>query len=145
MRVWESRSPPAYRTTSDEPVSSEVVSILCFSLAEFRRVLKSSQISRRVLRARRFRRFRRFLMARRFRELFYRSQISRISQILGCFLRKMRVQRGVFPAFSREIRENVTFSSEINNNYPPRLWLLTFESYFCSAKLSRGKNNSLNN
>ena len=47
------------------------------------------------------------------------SQISRISQILGCFLRKMRAQRGVFTAFSREIRENVTFSSEINNNYPP--------------------------
>ena len=39
MRVWESRSPPAYRTTSDEPVSSEVVSILCFSLADFRRDL----------------------------------------------------------------------------------------------------------
>ena len=49
MRVWESRSPPVYRTTSDEPVSSEVVSILCVSLAEFRRVfrgvLKGSQIS----------------------------------------------------------------------------------------------------
>ena len=45
MRVWESRSPPAYRTTSDEPVSSEVVSTLCVSLADFRRVLKSSQIS----------------------------------------------------------------------------------------------------
>ena len=54
MRVWESRSPPAYRTASDEPVSSEVVSILCVSLADFRRdlaqVLKSSQFSRGVLR-----------------------------------------------------------------------------------------------
>ena len=54
MRVWESRSPPVYRTTSDEPVSSEVVSILCVSLADFRRVfsqvLKSSQISLRIFR-----------------------------------------------------------------------------------------------
>ena len=40
MRVWESRSPPVYRTTSDEPVSSEVVSILCVSLADFRRVFR---------------------------------------------------------------------------------------------------------
>ena len=65
MRVWESRSPPAYRTTSDEPVSSEVVSVLCVSLADFaeifRRVLKGSQISQisqilwRVFNTRRFR------------------------------------------------------------------------------------------
>ena len=86
MRVWESRSPPAYRTTSDELVSSEVVSILCFSLAEFRRdfrgVLKGSQISLRI-----------------FRGVLKGSQISQISQILGCFLRKMRAQIGVFTAF----------------------------------------------
>ena len=72
MRVWESRSPPAYRTTSDELVSSEVVSALCVSLAEFRRdfrgVLKGSQISQisqifnlaSYFIARGFRRFRRF-------------------------------------------------------------------------------------
>ena len=139
MRVWESRSPPAYRTTSDEPVSSEVVSILCVSLADFRRVfsqvLKSSQISLRI--------FRGVLKGSRisrrvFSGVLKSSQISQISQILrvrgrsqimqrayfaflGCFLRKMRAQIGVFTAFSREIRENVTFSSEINNNYPPSL------------------------
>ena len=122
MRVWESRSPPAYRTASDEPVSSEVVSILCFSLADFRRdfsqVLKGSQISLRI--------FRGVLKGSRisrrvFSGVLKSSQISRISQILGCFLRKMRVQRGVFTVFSWEIRENVTFSSEINNNYPPSL------------------------
>ena len=122
MRVWESRSPPAYRTTSDEPVSSEVVSVLCVSLADFRRdfrrILKGSQFSRGVfrgvLKGSRISRISQILMilrARGFSELFYRSQISRISQILGCFLRKMRVQRGVSTAFSREIRENVTFLS----------------------------------
>ena len=55
------------------------------------------------------------LRARGFRRLCR----ERISAFLGCFLRKMRAQRGVFTAFSWEIRENVTFSSEINNNYPP--------------------------
>ena len=61
MRVWESRSPPAYRTTSDEPVSSEVVSALCVSLADFRRDLKKladfadSADFARSLRTRRFR------------------------------------------------------------------------------------------
>ena len=82
MRVWESRSPPAYRTTSDEPVSSEVVSALCFSLADFRRVfsqvLKSSQISLRI--------FRGVLKGSRisrrvFSGVLKSSQISRISQI----------------------------------------------------------------
>ena len=95
MRVWESRSPPAYRTTSDEPVSSEVVSILCVSLADFRRVLSLAD----------FADFADFVRSSE------SSQISRISQILGCFLRKMRVQRGVFTVFSWEIRENVTFLS----------------------------------
>ena len=112
MRVWESRSPPAYRTTSDEPVSSEVVSVLCFSLADFRRDF--SGLSRFFASFEKLADF-----AANFSRSFERLADFADSAFLGCFLRKMRVQRGVLLLFQGKFAKMSLFRVKLTTITPP--------------------------